>query len=205
MLAVADQDARGLPLRDRRALLEELASGWSAPLNLSPATRDAGEAAKWLETMTAAGIEGLVAKGAGQPYRGGQRQWVKVKHRDTLDVVCAAVIGPLQRPEALVVGLPVDGELRIVGCSTPLRAAASRAIGRLLQPPEGHHPWPAQVKPGALDRFNSGGRDVIDLTLVEPIVVEISADVAMTGHAFRHAVRFVRARPKLPVDEVSAS
>ncbi|WP_442922827.1 ATP-dependent DNA ligase, partial [Microbacterium sp. CCH5-D1] len=75
VLAVADQDARGLPLRDRRALLEELARGWSAPLNLSPATRDAGEAAEWLETMTAAGIEGLVAKGAGQPYRGGQRQW----------------------------------------------------------------------------------------------------------------------------------
>ena len=41
-------------------------------------------------------------------------------------------------------------------------------------------------------------------TLVEPIVVEISADVAMTGHSFRHAVRFVRARPELPVDEVVA-
>jgi ATP-dependent DNA ligase len=204
VLAVADQDARGLPLRDRRALLEELASEWSAPLNLSPATRDAGEAAGWLETMTAAGVEGLVAKGAGQPYRGGQRQWVKVKHRDTLDVVCAAVIGSLQRPEALVVGLPVDDELRIVGRSTPLRAAASRALGRLLQPPEGPHPWPAQVKPGALDRFNSSGRDTIDLTLVEPIVVEISADVAMTGHSFRHAVQFVRARPELPVDEVAA-
>jgi ATP-dependent DNA ligase len=154
--------------------------------------------------MTAAGVEGLVAKGAGQPYRGGQRQWVKVKHRDTLDVVCAAVIGSLQRPEALVVGLPVDDELRIVGRSTPLRAAASRALGRLLQPPEGPHPWPAQVKPGALDRFNSSGRDTIDLTLVEPIVVEISADVAMTGHSFRHAVQFVRARPELPVDEVAA-
>jgi hypothetical protein len=114
------------------------------------------------------------------------------------------MIGSLQRPEALVVGLPVDGELRIVGRSTPLRAAASRALGR-LQPPTEPHPWPAQVKPGALDRFNSGGRDVIDLTLVEPIVVEISADVAMTGHSFRHAVRFVRARPELPVDEVSAS
>jgi ATP-dependent DNA ligase len=66
VLAVAGQDARGLPLRDRRALLEELAGGWSAPLNLSPVTADADEAAGWLESMTAAGIEGLVAKGAGQ-------------------------------------------------------------------------------------------------------------------------------------------
>ena len=60
------------------------------------------------------------------------------------------------------------------------------------------------LEPAALDRFNSSGRDTVDLTLVEPIVVEISADVAMTGHSFRHAVRFVRARPELPVDEVAA-
>lgn len=142
-------------------------------------------------------------KGAGQAYRGGERQWVKVKHRDTRDVVCAAVIGSRARPEELVIGLPVEGELRIVGRSAPLAAGTSRALGRLLRKPSGSHPWPEQVKPGALDRFNRAGREAITLTLVEPLVVEISADVAMTGNSFRHAVRYVRARPPIPVEEVS--
>lgn len=205
VLAVAGRDARALALRDRRALLVELSGAWSAPLNLSPATTDAAEAGGWFDTLAVTGIEGLVVKGAAEPYRGGQRQWVKVKRRDTLDVVCAAVIGSRERPEELVIGLPIDGELRIVGRSAPLRASASRALGGVLRAPHGAHPWPEQVKPGALDRFNGGGRELVDLTLVEPIVIEISADVAMTGHSFRHAVRFLRARPELPVDEVGAA
>ncbi|MCA4135652.1 ATP-dependent DNA ligase [Arthrobacter sp. M4] len=40
VLCVAGQDTRHLPLRDRRALLEELATEWSAPLSLSPTTTD---------------------------------------------------------------------------------------------------------------------------------------------------------------------
>lgn len=35
------------------------------------------------------------------------------------------------------------------------------------------------------------------LTLAEPLVVEISADVAWSGNAFRHAVRYLRPRPEL--------
>jgi ATP-dependent DNA ligase len=203
ILAVAGRDARALALRDRRALLSELAASWVPPLALSPATTDTAEAAGWLETMTAAGVEGVVAKGAAQPYRGGERQWVKVKHRDTLDAVCAAVIGARSQPEALVLGLFIDGELRIVGRSTPLRVAASRALGRLMRPPARGHPWPERIKPGALDRFNSSGRDLIDITRVEPIVVEVSSDVARSGYSFRHALRYLRARPELPIEEVT--
>ncbi|GGI42856.1 hypothetical protein GCM10010988_41130 [Cnuibacter physcomitrellae] len=40
LLAVDGQDARSLPLRDRRTLLEQLAQDWAPPLNLSPATTD---------------------------------------------------------------------------------------------------------------------------------------------------------------------
>lgn len=65
--------------------------------------------------MPAAGIEGLVVKGAAQAYEGGQRQWLKVKHRDVLDVVCGAVIGSRAQPAAIVAGLPIGGALRIVG------------------------------------------------------------------------------------------
>jgi len=204
LLAVDSHDIRPLPLRDRRALLDELARSWTPPLNLSPATRDRSEAVEWFETLTAAGIEGVVAKGAGDPYDGGQRTWVKVKHRETRDVICAAVTGPRDRPNELVVGLPTDGELRIVGRTTPLRPHQARTLGELLKPPAPGHPWPEVIKPGALDRFNRDRRAAVALILVEPIVVEISADVAMLGGSFRHAVKFVRARPDIPVAEVSA-
>lgn len=204
VLAVAGRDTRDLRLDDRRALLEELSIIWSPPLILSPVTADADEAAQWFEALTPSGVEGLVIKGAAQPYRGGERSWVKVKHRNTLDVICAAVIGAREHPEELVIGLPVDGELRIVGRSSALSAAASRALGSLLRPPTGPHPWPEQVKPGAVDRFNRSGREKVQLTLVQPLVVEISADVAMTGNSFRHAVRYLRARPELSAAEVDA-
>jgi hypothetical protein len=35
------------------------------------------------------------------------------------------------------------------------------------------------------------------LTLVEPLTVEISADTAIVGGTIRHAARFVRARPEV--------
>ncbi|MFE4835305.1 hypothetical protein ACFRAU_11575 [Arthrobacter sp. NPDC056691] len=47
VLAVAGHDARGLPLHQRRALLEELATGWEPPLSLSPTTTDPDTAARW--------------------------------------------------------------------------------------------------------------------------------------------------------------
>lgn len=40
VLAVAGHDARDLPLSDRRALLQELATGLEPPLFLSPTTTD---------------------------------------------------------------------------------------------------------------------------------------------------------------------
>ncbi|SJM55504.1 ATP-dependent DNA ligase LigC [Agrococcus casei LMG 22410] len=204
VLAVAHQDTRPLPLRDRRSLLTELAGEWQPPLHLSPVTEDETEAGEWFATLVQSGIEGLVAKGAGQPYRGGERDWLKLKHRSTRDVICAAVIGTRERPEQLVLGLPAGEELRIVGRTSPLAPATARTLGKLLRELDGAHPWPGQVKPGAIDRFNRGGRAAVDLTLVDPIVVEISADVAMTGGSFRHAVRFVRARPDLELAEVAA-
>ncbi len=203
VLAVADRDIRHVPLEGRRMLLEELALGWEPPLNLSPVTRDVDEARRWLDELSASGIEGLVVKGAGQRYEGGRREWLKVKHRDVLDVVAGAVLGPIDRPEQVVVGLPVDGELRIVGRSSPLNSTVARSLAAHLRPPVGEHPWPAEVKPGALDRFNNrGSSDPVQLTLVDPIVVEISADVAWSGRSFRHAVRYLRARPELDPAEV---
>ncbi len=151
--------------------------------------------------MTAAGIEGLVVKGAAQPYQGGQRQWSKVKHRETVDVVCAAVIGDITRPTALIAGLPIEGELRIVGRTTQLQATTATTLGRLLRPAQGESPWPDQIPPSTVDRF-ARDRDPINLSHIEPVVVEISTDVAWSGHSFRHPLRYVRIRPELDPDEI---
>jgi hypothetical protein len=53
---------------------------------------------------------------------------LKVKHRETFEVVCAAVIGPISRPEMVVAGLPLDGELRIVGRISRLKAPDQRHL-----------------------------------------------------------------------------
>ena len=194
LLAVAGNDIRFLPLRLRRELLVALAGDWEPPLNLSPATQDRDEAAVWFNDLAAAGIEGLVVKGSGQTYRGGERQWLKVRHRHPVDVVCAAVLGSLQRPSALVLGLPSGGRLRIVGRTVNLKREASLLAGRILKPAARDHPWPSEISPRILDRFTDRS-DPIRLARVEPVVAEVSADTAFENGSFRHPVRFLRLRP----------
>lgn len=141
---------------------------------------------------------GLLAKGATQPYRAGRRDWIKVKQRSAVDVVCAAVLGPVGRPEAVAAGLPIDGELHIVGRTVPLYALASRALaGEIRSHTEGTHPWPEMVTSAAVSGLG-GSRAPITLTRIEPIVVEVSADVAWSGRSFRHPLPYVRVRPDLP-------
>ena len=73
LLAADGDDLRREPLRVRRRRLEEVLSGVDPPLVVSPATNDREQAQEWLATYAAAdvGIEGIVAKGLAQPYRGG--------------------------------------------------------------------------------------------------------------------------------------
>ncbi|WP_247040577.1 ATP-dependent DNA ligase [Arthrobacter rhizosphaerae] len=200
-LAVAGNDIRGLPFRDRRTLLEELAREWVPPLNLSPVTKDRAVAETWLQEMPATGVEGILVKGEAQTYEP-RRIWLKVKSRKVVDVVVAAVIGPATQPRGVVVGLPLHGRLRIVGRSGPLSARAGRDLAPYLRPPQGKHPWPEEISERSLDRFTKESGK-IHLTLVEPLVAEVSADVAWSGQAFRHSVRLVRVRPDLQPDEVS--
>lgn len=200
VLSVAGYDARDLPLSRRRALLEELAGAWEPPLSLSPTTTDPIVAARWFEELPHTGVEGLIIKRSDQLYAGGVRNWLKLKHRETVEVVCGAVIGPITQPSEVVAGLVLDGALRIVGRSAPLKTAAGRELARWLEPPRSSHPWPATVKGTTLDRFNRD-KEPVALTLVEPVVVKVSADTAWSGRSFRHALRLVRARPELsPAD-----
>ena len=125
-----------------------------------------------------------------------------MKRRETIDVIAAAVIGPITQPEAVVLGLPIDGKLRIVGRAHALTTRQAKHLASQLQPPVGPHPWPSTVSPGAFDRFNSSGRDQVELTLIEPIVAEVSADLARAQHTFRHGVKFLRLRPELRIEDL---
>lgn len=204
VLAHTGRDTRDLPFDKRRALLEQLAATWRPPMNLPPVTSSRDVTAEWVETYDAAGIEGLVVKGGADPYVPGKRTWLKFKSRTTVDVVCGAVIGPRAAPQEVVVGLPVDGVLRIVGRSVPLQPMARRALAPWLRPPTEEHPWSVRVPSTAMSRFRNTRSEVVDLTLVEPIVVEVSADVAWdaSSSSFRHPVRFVRVRPDIDVSSV---
>jgi ATP-dependent DNA ligase len=200
VLAVAGHDTRPLPLNERRRLLEHLAGDWDPPLTLAPATTDPGQGRAWFTELTAAGLEGLVVKGLAGPYPAGRREWVKVKHRTTTEVVCAAVIGTLARPRALVAGLPeASGRLRIAGRTGQLPARVSAQVGAALRPHDpatGEHPWPPVVPPSWFDRYTPE-KTPVSLTRITPVVIEVAADTARTSFTFRHQLRFLRLRPDL--------
>ncbi|TCN32125.1 ATP dependent DNA ligase-like protein [Kribbella orskensis] len=100
VLAAGGVDLRTQRWTVRRTRLEQLAVGWMAPLQLSPVTADLGEAREWFEILPdALGIEGLVVKGAGLRYVGGRREWLKVKHRDTVDVIVGASLDRCATPK----------------------------------------------------------------------------------------------------------
>ena len=194
LLAAAGDDQRGRPLRERRAALEALAGRWRPPLQLSPVTDDPAEARRWARDYRAAGVEGLVVKGASGRYSPGRRDWLKVKSWESTEVVVGGVIGPLERPGQLVVGRYRDGELVVVGRSTPLLPRQAAELAAALTPAGPGHPWPDRIGTG---RFG-GGRLSVALTRVEPaLVVEVSADAALTAGVFRHPLRYLRQRPDL--------
>ncbi|HYQ76405.1 ATP-dependent DNA ligase [Cellulomonas sp.] len=181
-------DLRERPFLERRMALEELAGPWAAPLTLSPVTGDVEVAAGWFRDLAGTGVDGLVAKGLDQPYRGGARDWLKVKHRSVVDLVATAVTGPVEQPDALLLALPVDGTLVPVGRSRPVGPVAGIALGRVLAP-------------SARTAATAGPASTV-ATEIAPLVVEVSADVRWSRGALVGPAQFLRARPELHPTEV---
>ncbi|MCW2698780.1 MAG: ATP-dependent ligase [Blastococcus sp.] len=199
LLAAGGADLRGERLARRRTALEALAERWAPPLQLSPSTSDPAEALRWFEDFRHAGVEGLVAKGAGTRYAPGRREWLKVKSWESTEVVAGGVIGPIGAPSQLVAGRYRDGELVVVGRTGPLSPAQSAELAAVLRPADGLHPWPDRIGTGAF----GGGRLSVPLTRIAPTtVVEISADAALQAGVFRHPLRFLRVRPDLRPEDL---
>ncbi|WP_433862395.1 ATP-dependent DNA ligase [Streptomyces sp. L7] len=196
MLALAGIDIREQPYDTRRQLLERLAQAWAAPLSLIAMTDDPATAGEWAVELAPNGVEGIVAKGGTQPYRPGERGWVKHKARVTREFLAGAVTGTLTQPGDIILGAWQDGELRIVGRTAPVSRAAARSLTPFLREPESDHPWPDVLPSTAWDRFNP--RSEKRVTLVEPITVEVSTDVAASeSGSIRHVARFLRVRPEV--------
>nr|WP_238351136.1 ATP-dependent DNA ligase [Kribbella shirazensis] len=197
VLAVDSVDVRPLRWTARRSRLESLAKDWRPPLQLSPVTDDPAEAREWLAAFKSSGVEGLVAKGASTRYQPGRRDWVKVKYRDTVEVIVGAVTGSLKHPEVLVVGRYRGKELEVVGRTVKLKPDQGAAIAPLLKPAGARHPWPDEVS----THWGRGSKTPI-IKVRPSVVVEVAADAALQAGHYRHPLRLVRHRTDLAPDDV---
>ncbi|MEV1004840.1 hypothetical protein [Nonomuraea sp. NPDC050202] len=200
VLRLRGRDVTGLPLVERRVLLEELFETIPAAgvLALGLQTTDEAEARTWYDTMHVAGAEGLVIKPTRSTYRCGARGWYKLKRRTSADAVVGGYTGHPGRPSGLILGrYDQTGRLRVVGRTTQLTAQAATDIAPLLTPAAGEHPWPAPLPPGwASSPY--GERDPISYTQVRPeLVVEALVDTAREGLRHRHPCRYLRPRTDL--------
>ncbi|MGP6172069.1 ATP-dependent DNA ligase [Microbacterium sp. A196] len=119
LMRLDGHDLTGVPLRDRRALLETLAESAEGPIIVPPVFDDLDTA---MQTSRELELEGVVVKASGSKYRPGIRSgdWLKLKHTRMQEVAIAGI-----RPGngnragtfgSLLVGVPdADGTLRYVG------------------------------------------------------------------------------------------
>jgi ATP-dependent DNA ligase len=196
MLAVGDEDLRGEAGASRRAqLIAELRA--TPSVAITPQTTDADEAAEWFTRYEGAGLDGVIAKQAGQRYVEGERLWVKVKHRRTCDCVVGGyrlAITPGGGIASLLLGLyDESGVLHLVGHTSSFKAAERREILEKLRPLEGGDSFGGGRTPGGPSRWTQGKRDESWVAVAPVLVCEVSFDY-MQGERFRHAARFHRWR-----------
>lgn len=118
ILASGGADLGGLPLRERRGALDELAATAEPPVAVPPVFDDIDAA---LATAREFGLEGVMVKDPRSRYRQGVRseEWLKIKLTHTQEVVIGGIRpGRGARAGAigsLLVGVPGEGGLHYVG------------------------------------------------------------------------------------------
>ena len=219
-LADGDADLRDAPFGERRQHLERIMADAPASVRLTPSTTDPAVAQHWFEVFEGAGLDGVIAKRAADPYAPGKRTMAKIKHQRTADCVVAGFRwhknGPGTMVGSLLLGLwNAEGHLQHVGVTSSFTMEKRRELVAFLEPyRQGgleDHPWrdwalaeaaaaeEGRRLPGATSRWNRGK----DLSW-EPIRPELVCEVAydhLQGDRFRHAATFVRWRPdRSPAD-----
>jgi ATP-dependent DNA ligase len=181
-------------LAERRAELERVAGRFE----LSPFTRDLDEAERWMASLEAAGLDGVVAKRLDLPYLPGSRDAVqKVKEHKTADCV---VVGVRWREKptrlaTILLGLyDDDGHMDYVG-------SAAVAAGKHAQILELVAPLLEDAPERGFSEPNRWGSGELEESAVRPeLVVEVRYD-KVQGNRFRHGTRLLRFRDdKAPAD-----
>jgi ATP-dependent DNA ligase len=196
MLMTPEEDSLlQAPLTERRVALEEFfASVNGAPdLRLSPYTRKAKEARRWLEKAGGA-LDGVIAKETDGPYVSGERAMLKVKRLRTADCVVGGFrYGTGTRlVGSLLLGLyDGDGKLHHVGFTSTIaneeRAALTRRLQKLIEPPGF-----TGDAPGGPSRWSTE-RSTEWEPLRPELVVEVRYD-HVSGERFRHGTKLMRWR-----------
>jgi ATP-dependent DNA ligase len=184
-----------LPIEKRRAQLVKVGKG----IPLSPVSEDVEQGRAWLETLQAAGFDGVIAKKLGLPYLPGSRDGVvKVKPYKTADCVVAGVrfkAGGRTTIATLLLGLYADdGHLDYVG-SAAVGAKRHDEIAALVLPlvdkrSDRHFSEPNRWGTGELE----------EQALKPKLVVEVRFD-KLEKHRFRHGTKLVRFRPDKDPDQ----
>lgn len=210
LLAEGGEDLRQAPFQARRERLEALLADAGPPLYLTPATRDSAVAQDWFQRFEGAGLDGVIAKAEGDPYKEGARAMLKIKHLRTVD----CVVGGFRwnRGEegrsvgSLLLGLfDTEGVLHHVGHTSSFKAAEKRALVEYLLPyraGDGSDEGFGKGRtPGEPSRW-TGGRDMTWVRLRPELVCEVTFDYLQGGHGpgarFRHAATFRRWRTDKP-------
>lgn len=215
LIAIENEDLRKMPFSHRRERLEQALADVSAPIYLTPTTKDRAVAARWFEVFEGAGLDGLIAKPEADPYMENKRSQLKVKHVRTADAVVAGYrwhkdgngVG------SLLLGLHnSEGELRHVGVAASFtakrRAELVDELEELTENAFEEHPWRDWAEaeahkhgqmPGAPHRWSSG-KDHSWVPLRIERVVEVKYSSTLDSR-FRDVTKVLRWRPdKTPAE-----
>ena len=198
LLSFEDFDVRPLPLARRKQLLAELIPKLGAVRYLDHIERE-GDA--FLKQVTALGLEGIIAKKADAPYRGGRTdKWLKIKAEKTGDFVVVGFTAPNgARPGvgALQLADYVNGALVYAGrAGTGFNDGLLRELRAMLDPlvrrdPPCHGP---ALKPGAEPLPSDAIPETRTTTWTEPVhVVEVRFREWTPDGVLRHPA-FLRLR-----------
>jgi len=205
LLSFEDFDVRPLPLVRRKQLLAELVPKLGAVRYLDHIQRE-GDA--FLKQVTALGLEGIIAKKADAPYRGGRTdKWLKIKAEKTGDFVVVGFTEPNgTRPGfgALQLADYVNGALVYAGrAGTGFNDGLLHELRAMLDPlvrrdPPCHGP---ALKPGVDPLPSEAIPETRTTTWTDPVhVVEVRFREWTPDGVLRHPA-FLRLRPdKRPHD-----
>jgi ATP-dependent DNA ligase len=195
ILAWGGRDLTGWPLRKRRAELERVFPGLGPAFRLSPYTRRAAMARKWLGQAGRGALDGVIAKALDQPYICGERAMLKIKNLRTADCVVGGFrygTGTKQVGSLLLGLFNDEGRLDHVGFTAGFASQDRAALTRKLEALKGGVGFSGSA-PGGPSRWSTE-RSAEWVPVKNVLVAEVRYD-HVTGDRFRHGTKFLRWRP----------